>query len=77
MVEAGDAYCARCGKWISPNEPWDLGHDDTDRTKYRGPEHRACNRGAPIRLKCLVARAENGEAAVAGQVGAVRLRLAV
>jgi hypothetical protein len=47
VVESGDAYCARCGKWISPGSPWDLGHDDKDRTKYKGPEHRKCNRGAP------------------------------
>jgi hypothetical protein len=51
VVEAGDGYCARCGKWIPPGEPWDLGHDDTDRTKYRGPEHQACNRGAPNRAE--------------------------
>ena len=26
------------------SEPWDLGHVDGDRTRYSGPEHRACNR---------------------------------
>jgi hypothetical protein len=43
-VEAGNVFCARCGEWIDPSEPWDLGHDDLDRSQYRGPEHRACNR---------------------------------
>jgi len=23
---------------------WDLGHDDYDRSRYTGPEHRKCNR---------------------------------
>jgi hypothetical protein len=25
---------------------WDLGHDDFDRTIYRGPEHQRCNRSS-------------------------------
>ena len=25
-VEAGEAYCARCGRLIAPAEPFDLGH---------------------------------------------------
>jgi hypothetical protein len=45
-VEAGLVDCARCGEPIVPGEPWDLGHDDVDRGRYRGPEHRYCNRSA-------------------------------
>ncbi|MEC4836868.1 hypothetical protein R2362_20240 [Mycobacteroides chelonae] len=38
-VEAGRATCWRCGQPIRKGQAWDLGHDDDDRTKYRGPEH--------------------------------------
>lgn len=43
-VKGGFARCARCGNMIDPDEPWDLGHDDSDPTKYSGAEHRRCNR---------------------------------
>jgi hypothetical protein len=40
------ATCWRCGTTINRSQPWDLGHDDEDRTIYRGPEHLRCNRSA-------------------------------
>lgn len=49
LVAAGNATCWRCGHPIAPHAPWDLGHDDWDRTRYRGPEHRRCNRTAAAR----------------------------
>jgi hypothetical protein len=57
QVDAGQANCWRClanglppdQARIKPGEPWDLGHDDNDRTKYRGPEHQRCNRATANR----------------------------
>ncbi len=43
-VERGEVTCWRCGKWIRPGTPWDLGHDDYDRSITRGAEHARCNR---------------------------------
>lgn len=65
FVLAGQVDCWRCGRPIDPAEPWDLGHDDEDRSQYRGPEHMRCNRGAPNRrpvaapspFRCDTARA--------------------
>jgi hypothetical protein len=41
VVRSGEARCARCGGRIAPGEPFDLGHDDHDRTRYSGAEHAA------------------------------------
>jgi hypothetical protein len=47
MDEGETVNCWRCGEPIEPGEAWDLGHDDDDRTLYRGPEHAGrCNRSA-------------------------------
>lgn len=59
LVASGEATCWRClangltpdQARIDPTQPWDLGHDDHDRTQYRGPEHVTCNRGAPSKAK--------------------------
>jgi hypothetical protein len=45
-VNAGHAACWRCRQVIIPDTSWDLGHDDHNRSIYRGPEHRRCNRSA-------------------------------
>lgn len=54
LVDRGEVDCWRCGHPILPGTPWHLGHDDYDRTVYRGPEHPRCN---------LIAAAANGNRA--------------
>jgi hypothetical protein len=46
IIDAGNGFCTRCGRWIEPGSAWDLGHSDFDRSQYRGPEHSFCNRSA-------------------------------
>lgn len=42
-MDAGETHtCWRCSRPINPNA-WHLGHDDHDRTMYRGPECPPCN----------------------------------
>lgn len=59
-VDAGQVDCARCGEPIIPGRPWDLGHDDNDRSVYQGPEHRHCNREAGGRNGAAVSNAKRG-----------------
>jgi hypothetical protein len=48
VIAAGNGWCAETSclmptRYISPGEPWDLAHNE-DRTGYKGPAHRRCNR---------------------------------
>jgi hypothetical protein len=43
LIATGFVHCVRCGLPIGRDEPWDLGHDDFDRSRHTGPEHEACN----------------------------------
>jgi hypothetical protein len=55
IVATGRVACGRCGHLIGRGEPWDLGHDDLNRSRYKGPEHVACNRAtagrSPLRVE--------------------------
>lgn len=42
-VAAGTAYCWRCGRHLPPGSKAHAGHDDHDRTVYRGAECPPCN----------------------------------
>ena len=44
-VDAGGAKCWRCHKPVNPGDEWHLGHDDYDRSKYKGIECPQCNLG--------------------------------
>lgn len=66
-VEAGEVECWRCLELIEPGDPWDLGHDDEDRSVYRGPEHRACNRGGRRAAAKRLRERANGRGGEHGQ----------
>lgn len=43
-MEQGEQFnCWRCGNPLTP-DAFDLGHDDHDRSRHRGPECLRCNR---------------------------------
>ena len=43
-IDAGEiVYCWRCKTTRITGRAWHLGHDDHDRTRYRGPECVPCN----------------------------------
>lgn len=43
LVDAGQATCCLCGKWLVPGQPFDLDHvPGTD--QYRGVACQSCNR---------------------------------
>jgi hypothetical protein len=45
----GLASCWRCGRWLGPGMEMHAGHDDHDRTVYRGPECGTCSRNTAAR----------------------------
>ena len=51
-IEGGIVSCARCGRRIFPDTPWDLGHSEDRR--MTAPEHARCNRAAAGRAKSRV-----------------------
>ena len=58
VVDAGAGECWRCGKPINPGDEWQLGHDDHDRSKYRGIECVHCNESTGGRNGAAVTNAK-------------------
>lgn len=53
-IDAGGVECWRCGQPIPPGAAFHLGHDDDDRSVYRGAEHPLCNtRAAGVKSQKL------------------------
>lgn len=50
-IDGGTVICWRCHRRITRDEPWHLGHDDHDRSRYKGPEHERCSTEAARRLQ--------------------------
>ena len=44
VVDAGQAVCCLCGKWLPPGEPFDLDHLPGSADQYRGVACTYCNR---------------------------------
>ncbi len=57
LVEAGRASCWRCGRFLPPGSPVHAGHDDVDRSVYRGPECPSCNVRTAARRAAVVRNA--------------------
>jgi hypothetical protein len=75
LVAAGGVTCWGCGQPLPPGHPRDLGHDDEDRTIYRGPEHRGpCNRAAGARRAAAVTNAKRRAVHLAGRRPATATR---
>jgi hypothetical protein len=70
LVDSGAAACWRCRRPIPPGSRWHVGHSDTDRTVYMGPEHPSCNLKAAASKGARIANArrkiqrEGGRASV-------------
>jgi hypothetical protein len=75
QVEAGNAYCARCGFLIVPGESFDVDHEDGSLSEYLGVSHASCNRRAGARRGAALRRAKNGATGLsAREIAAIRKR---
>lgn len=59
-VMRGEVSCWRCGTWLEPGKPWDLGHIDGTK-EYAGPECIPCNRASAKRGRVTATRTLNAK----------------